>query len=357
MRGLVMILMMLDHASGHFDAHHLRGGGTFMYKAGTFLPVAPFLTRWVTHLCAPTFVFLAGASVMMSVAKQKARGDSDWAIDRFLASRGLLILALDPLWMSWMFLDEGGWLLQVLYAIGGSFLCMTLPRRLPPRALLGFALFFFVFGELVIGIALKILGHNLAVGLLLSGGMFGDLIVAYPLVPWLSIMMFGAWFGAWLQSSSPMRVVPSLATAGLLALIAFAFARGLNGYGNMQLARDDASLTQWLHVSKYPPSLTFVTLELGIMALFLAFFFRVEQTGASPAWTRPLLVFGQTAFFFYLIHAHLLKLAAKLLGRHHHGTILEGYAAATIGLVLLYPACVAYGKYKRAHPTGWVRYV
>jgi len=100
LRGLVMVLMTVDHASGTFNAGRLMTDGLALYQPGTPLPASQFLTRWITHLCAPTFVFLAGSALALSVEKRRAAGESPRAIDRFILARGLLIMALDPLWMS-----------------------------------------------------------------------------------------------------------------------------------------------------------------------------------------------------------------------------------------------------------------
>ena len=97
MRGLVMLLMALDHSSGEFNAGRLFTDGSFVYHQGTPLPAAQFLTRWVTHLCAPTFVFLAGASLALQVGRRRASGESAWAIDRHLLLRGLVIAAFEIL--------------------------------------------------------------------------------------------------------------------------------------------------------------------------------------------------------------------------------------------------------------------
>src|SRR5439155_8510242 len=139
LRGLVMVLMTVDHASGTFNAGRLMTDGLALYQPGTPLPAAQFLTRWVTHLCAPTFVFLAGAALALSVGARRARGDGPAALDRFIVTRGLFILALDPLWMSWVF-APGEVLLQVLYAIGAALVAMAALRRLPERRLLAIAL-------------------------------------------------------------------------------------------------------------------------------------------------------------------------------------------------------------------------
>jgi uncharacterized membrane protein len=360
MRGLVMILMTIDHASDAFNARHLMTDAVFMYRPGTALPLDLFLSRWVTHLCAPTFVFLAGAALSMSVEKQLAQGVPARTIDRFIVTRGLLLVALEPLWMSWMF-APGKILFQVLFAIGASLICMAVLRRLPARVLLGASLVLFASTELVGRLLLAANGGRPSIpgAVLETAGFFPPLIVGYPLLPWLAIMMFGWWFGRWVPHADPRRVERGLFLCGLASLLVFAIARGLNGYGNMGLLREDGSLVQWLHVSKYPPSLTYTSLELGLMALLLAGFFRLQSAASvsPPFWTKPLLVFGQTAFFFYLLHAHLLKLAAWALGLLHEGGLRETYVAWLCVLVVLYPLCVLYGRYKRAHPTGWTRYI
>jgi uncharacterized membrane protein len=358
MRGFVMILMTIDHASDAFNAHHLMTDAVFMYRAGTALPADLFFSRWITHLCAPTFVFLAGAALSLSVEKQLAQGVPVRTIDRFIFTRGLILVALEPLWMSWMF-TPGMILLQVLFAIGASLVCMTLLRRLPPRALLLSSLGLFGSTELLARLALAATGGHpsLGFGILVTAGFFPPLIAGYPLVPWLAIMMFGWWFGRSVSRADPARIERGLWVSGLVGLAVFAIVRGLNGYGNMGLLRDDGSLVQWLHVSKYPPSLTYTSLELGLMALLLAGLFRVQRAGAAPFWTKPLLVFGQTALFFYLLHAHLLKLAAWALGLLHRGGLRETYIAWMCALVVLYPLCVLYGRYKRGHPRGWSRYL
>src|SRR5256885_1687007 len=99
MRGLVMVLMALDHSSEAFNAGRLFTDATFLYQSGTPLPAAQFMTRWITHLCAPTFVFLAGVGLAFTVRRKVAGGESPWAIDRYLAIRGLLIAAFE-IWVS-----------------------------------------------------------------------------------------------------------------------------------------------------------------------------------------------------------------------------------------------------------------
>lgn len=134
MRGLVMVLMTVDHASEMFNSRRHVSDVAYLYKPGTPLPLVQFLVRWITHLCAPTFVFLAGGSLALSTRKRLKAGESEASIDRSIVIRGLLIAAVDPLWMSWAF-TPGMILLQVLFAIGASFVCMVPLRRLGNGAL------------------------------------------------------------------------------------------------------------------------------------------------------------------------------------------------------------------------------
>jgi uncharacterized membrane protein len=358
LRGIVMVLMTLDHASGELNAGRLMADSVGLYTPGTPLPAAQFLTRWVTHLCAPTFVFLAGTALALSVARRRAAGDGEGAIDRFLVTRGLFIAALDPLWMSFVF-TPGGVLLQVLYAIGGSLVAMVALRRLDPRWLLAIALTLIAGGEALTGLALVASGGEptLPVALLLTGGRFGPLIVAYPLLPWLAMMLLGWCFGVRLAERGAGVSAARIGWTGLGALVVFVAVRGLDGYGNMRLLREDGSLVQWLHVSKYPPSLSYTTLELGLMALALAALLAVERTQGADVRRGPLLVLGQTALFYYLLHVHLLAAGAWALGVHQRAGLEASYLGAAATLVALYPLCAWYGRYKRGHPDGWTRYV
>jgi uncharacterized membrane protein len=357
MRGVVMVLMTVDHASGAFNAGRLFTDSVTLYRPGTPLPEAQFLTRWVTHLCAPSFVFLAGTALALSTERRRAAGESEAAIDRFIVTRGLFIAALDPLWMSWVF-APGMVLLQVLYAIGGSLVAMAALRRLGDRALLAIALALILGGEAATGLVLGAGGGPpgdppILAALLLTGGRIGPVIVAYPILPWLAMMLLGWVLGRRLRNESPLRVSSWLLSAGVGALALFALVRGLNGYGNLLLLREDGSLVQWLHVSKYPPSLSYTSLELGIMALALGAFFRMP-TGIQ---LTPLLVLGQTALFYYLLHVHVLELAARGLGLEHQGGLAATMVAAALTIVLLYPLCLRYRRYKSAHPDGWAQYV
>jgi hypothetical protein len=178
------------------------------------------------------------------------------------------------------------------------------------------------------------------------------------------MMMLGWGFGRFLLAQPPglqgRRVVEGLLVrGGAGSLLLFLVVRGIDAYGNMGLHRVDGSWIRWLHVSKYPPALSFVTLELGLMALFLAGFMKLERLRPGPAWDwNPMLVLGQTALFFYVLHFILLGASAQIIagGMRMHG-LPETYLVAGIVVVVLYPVCGAYRAYKRAHPRGFAQYI
>jgi len=353
-----MVLMAVDHSSGELNAGRLFTDGTFVYTAGTPLPAAQFLTRWITHVCAPTFVFLAGTSLALSIARRVRARESAWSIDRHIALRGVIIVAFE-LWVSLFWMPPGRYLLQVLYAIGTSFVAMVFLRRLPAAAILTLALAIVVGGE----------GLTAAAGwgppertpsiaaLLLVPGRRGPLIVGYPMLYWLAIMLFGWCFGLWLAKRPPPETIRrALGMGGAALLAAFVLVRAHNGYGNAGLAREGLDLVQWLHVSKYPPSVSFVALELGVMAVALAVLWGPADRAVANE-GGVVVVLGRTPMFFYLLHIPCLVLGARLLGVSHALGLGATFLGAAVVVAVLYPVCRLYAKYKAAHPDAWMRYI
>lgn len=357
LRGLVMVLMTIDHAGASWDAHHMHGDAAWSWHPGSPLPAGEFLTRWITHICAPAFVLLAGASLALS--SEKRRGEPGQTA--FIVKRGLLIAVLDPIWMSLGFTMYRLVIFQVLYAIGISLVCMAFLRKLSSSVLLTIAIAIQLFGELTERVHF---GSPILSGLwsflFVGGPPFRPAVVAYPLIPWLSIMIAGWVLGRWLLATRQRSYrdrARTLAAIGVALLVVFAIVRGVDGYGNWGLHRDSMAPLQWLHVAKYPPSLSYSALELGLTFLLLAFFFVLDEKRERP-WLEPLGVLGATAFFYYLLHAHLVNGAALLSheDRNAHG-LLKTYAAAAVVLCFLYPFCVRYRRYKAAHPDSWTRYI
>jgi uncharacterized membrane protein len=357
LRGLVIVLMAVDHSSGEFNRGRLMADGAFSWHPGTWLPADQFLTRWITHLCAPTFVFLAGTSLAISTARRLAGGERPASIDRHIALRGLFIICAELVpTLFWMPL--GKILFQVLYAIGSSYVFMVPLRRAPSAVLVAFAVAVLAGAEALVHAAGWGNGSApVVVSLLLVPGAHGPVFVAYPTLYWLAIMALGFVFGRWLDARpAPARVQRFLFVAGAALLALYGIVRGENGYGNMGVLREGTTLVQWLHVSKYPPSLSFAALELGVASLLLGVLFVIERPETTLA-GRVLVVFGRTPMFFYLLHIPLLALLAKGLGVQGTLGLKAAYGFAALVALVLFPACRWYGRYKAAHPSGIARYV
>lgn len=371
MRGFVMVLMTIDHASLAFNGGRVALDSMFpvdpisgaSWAPGSELAPLQFFVRWITHLCAPTFLFLSGTSLALSLQKRRGEDLSEREIDWHLFVRGAVVLGCEGILTGL----AGGrpLMLQVLYAIGMSLWCMIPLRRLGVRTLVGLGLGWFVVGE-AITTALVPIGSvaPLLPRLLFAPAISEGVVVVYPLMGWLAMMMLGWGFGRWLlelpaDATRAPRIARACLQAGLAALVVFLAVRGIDAYGNMGLHRDNGSWVQWLHVSKYPPALAYALLELGLMGVCLAGFFAIEsRLKEAPSRWNPLRVYGETALFFYMLHfIGLLGAAIVISGNIGQYGLPETAMATSAALVALYPLCVGWRAYKRAHPRGWAQYV
>jgi uncharacterized membrane protein len=360
MRGWVMVIMLIDHASMAFDGAHkeIAMDSARFADAGTItLPAFAFFTRWIAHICAPTFVLLAGTALALSAEKRAARGLNAWAIDKGMLIRGAIIAMIDPTLIS---LGSGHWNIGVLTAIGLSMMSMAFLRRLSTKALIALALGWMIFGELITSLVWSPPGSSSPIAALFIANYAGaKLLIHYPFIPWLAIMILG-WvlgrhiveYNAGKTKITPLKV---LVVSGILSLIIFVIVRACQGYGDMFLHRSDGSWQQWLHVSKYPPSLTYYSLELGLMALCLALMIKIEPL-IGVRYNGPLLVFGQTAMFFYLVHRLVLEIPATYFGLRGFGDISTTYIVWALLLVPLYFACLWYRDLKKAYPDSILKY-
>jgi len=359
MRGLVMVLMVIDHASMAYDRNHVAEDSALYAGASSMaLPAAEFLTRWVTHICAPTFVFLAGTALALSVERRVAQGANAWSIDRGILFRGAFIALLDPTIIS---LGSGRWTYQILLAIGLGFICMAPLRRLPSWALLSLAIGWMALGEFPTAMVWHPPGSASPLAALSIATYGSDtMIIKYPVLPWLAVMMVGWVFGRHLTNFAlgRTRLSPktALVVAGVLGLVVFAVVRERQGYGDMFLPRSDNSWEQWLHFSKYPPSLSYYGLELGLLCLSLAGLMALEPI-IGVRKNGVFLVFGQTSMFFYLVHRLVLEIPATYFGLRGAGTLVTTYWVTAVLLILLYPACLWYRRVKMAYPDSILRYV
>jgi uncharacterized membrane protein len=366
-RGVVMVLMTLDHASGSFNAGRIMSDSAAAVQPGVALDPLQFVARWVTHLCAPTFVFLAGASLALSVTRRLRDRIPSAVLDRDILIRGALLIVLDLVWMGWMWRLGLPIQLGVLYAIGASMIAMIPLRRLPPAAVGCLGVLVMAGGEAVTGLVDP--GTTLAAATL-AGGQIGPILFFYPVLPWMGFLLLGWAVGMRLArpascAPDPSRALPvgaaHLGPAGMrarhwlalsgIAAATFLIVRSANGYGNAHLLRADGSWIEWLHVSKYPPSLAYAGLELAIAFGLLAAAWRW-----SRPWT-PLAVIGQTALLYYLLHAHLYKGVALALGVYRTSGLGATAVAWVAMLWLVYPLCRWYLGVKRRHPRSVLRFL
>lgn len=361
MRGLMMVFMLVSHSSSLWNAGHLSIDSAGIYKPGMEIPVDQFLNRLASYLTGgpATFLLTGGAAIAFYIAKNLPKGER--AIDRFLLTRGALLAVLDPTLITWYWEGPPPRFLQVLFATGCSMMALTLLRRLSSRWLLAISLSIMVFGEAVALLfwSGKAWNAPLPLALLLGVTYSKGWLVLYPVLPWLAVMTVGFVCGRKLSELRESGRPPErlFLAWGLALLAAFLLIRGLNGYGNMLLYREDLSWIQWLHVSKYPPSLAYMLMSLGMAALcFTMLLYHQRSLKGEPWRTNPLLVFGRTPFFFYLVHWPVLIALGKI-GGVEKGGLREACLIALLGLIILYPLCFLYGRYKSKTTAAWVSYL
>jgi uncharacterized membrane protein len=360
MRGLVMLLMTVDHVRETFYLQHQVGDP--MDVGAT--PPALFFTRLAAHFCAPMFVFLTGLSAWLYAhppgGPRSATG--------FLARRGLLLLALEVTVVNaaWSGTPLSTIYLQVIWAIGVAMLALALLHRLP-LALLG------VLGLLIVA------GHNaLEQGTLPSaawtilerrGFLALDPVrikVSYPVLAWIGVILLGYACGPlYARATGPALRTRWLTVGGIACLALLIVLRSVNAYGEpvpWTPQADPVHATMaFLNFTKYPPSLDFLLLTLGVGAIVLAWTERANMA-ATRAATRVAAVFGGAPLFYYLLHLYALlvlqKLAAAALGvpRADVAHVWQVWAIAALLACALYVPTRLFGRYKRASGKGWVKY-
>ncbi|TRO43866.1 DUF1624 domain-containing protein [Pseudomonas sp. ALS1279] len=344
LRGLVILFMLLDHVRETFYLHQQVGDPMDV----TATDPALFFSRTLAHLCAPVFILLTGLSAFLYGEKQMSRA----ATSAFLFKRGLFLVVLEFTLVNfaWTFQFPPTVIyLQVIWAIGLSMLALAVLLWLP-RTLLA-----------VLGLAL-VAGHNLLDGLHFGAESamhipwavlhdrgwieFSDTLrlrTSYPVLPWIGVIALGYVIGPWFRwTNAPEQRLQWLRRAGFSALALFVILRLLNGYGEKPWAVEETALQTLMglfNITKYPPSLLFLALTLGVGLLLLAYFER-RNDGRM---VRTLAVFGSAPMFFYLLHLYVLKLlyiaAFAIWGAnqgHYFGFDSMGWVwVATLVLTLL----------------------
>lgn len=365
-RGLIIILMAIDHASYFIARVHSRE------LWGVSLPVYPdalwFWTRWVTHPCATGFFLLMGIGMVFLADARRGAGWNEGRITRFFIIRGFLLMLLQLLsentaWMlggmsahAGAFVVRGGPMpgggtggmiyLGVLFALGGSLVFWAFMRRMSSWAVTAVSAAAILCTQVVTPGPDR--AHTLyspLITALLIPGYNNTFAVLYPVIPWLGVTGFGLLMGRLLQRQLQKAVAVALrAGIGLLAL--FIVIRLAGGFGNLNVI--PPGWMGFLNLVKYPPSLAFLTATLGLNLLFIASWGRLDAHIHST-W-NPLVLFGRTALFFYLIHLWVYALLG-LLFRNGAGLAVM-YAFWLIGLAILYPLCYRYNRFKQKKPAG-----
>jgi len=352
LRGLIMVLMALDHANHFIAQAHSSGeywGGSFP----AYTEALAFLTRLVTHLAAPGFFFLMGAGMVLFARSRREGGWSERAITRHFLIRGgiLMLLQFAVVNRAWE-LSAGGWSLNiyagVLFALGGAMILGGLLVWLKPAYLLGLTAVLVLGTELLTpDPGLWYQRFSLFQRLLLVPGGDIALWVNYPVLPWLELVTLGMVFGHWLvdDARKAYKRAMWLGTAFILAFLAL---RYLDGFGNIR-PREGDTWIDFLNPVKYPPSITFNLLTMGVNLIILGLFARLK--GTWQALCRPLVVLGRVPLFFYLSHLFLYALLGLWLAPE--GTsIRQMYLFWLLGLLILYPSCLGYGWLKQRQSPG-----
>jgi uncharacterized membrane protein len=368
LRGIVMVLMVLDHARDFFWGFRFRATDL----AQTTVPL--YFTRWLTHFCAPTFVLLAGVSAYLYGQRHGPA-----SVSRFLFTRGLWLVLLEVTVVRLCWIPDPGYhitVLQVIWVLGWSMVALAGLHRLP-RPLL-----------IAVGAAL-VAGHNLLdvvdhqkLGaldplwtILHRGGVLTlapghRVFVSYPLLPWIGVMALGFSLGPLFERPAAERR-RSFLRLGLGACAAFVALRAINLYGDPTPWTPQArgavfTALSFLNCQKYPPSLLFVLMTLGPALCLLA----VLERGVS---VRPLIVFGRVPLLFYVSHLVLLRYTSFPIGfarwggaafkppPGHAGSpelpLWVTYVAWALALLLLYPLCRWFAALKARRRDAWLSYL
>jgi uncharacterized membrane protein len=378
LRGLVMVIMALDHVRDYFHSDALLFDPTDLSKTN----VALFFTRWVTHFCAPVFVFLAGTGAFLSASRGKTRAE----LSRFLLTRGLwlILLELTVVKLGWSFSFDTQFVVQVIWAIGVSMIVLALLVHLPVWAITGFGVLMIATHNLFDPVQARSLGAFSGLWATLHsreltetyGGI--HVFTMYPLVPWIGVMAVGYGFGQLylLERERRRRLMLRL---GISLTLFFICLRAINIYGDPHpwTVQNSAVYTflSFINCEKYPPSLLFLLMTLGPAIIALALFERFNRERVTPPLLQPLVVFGRVPLFFYIIHIPLIHALAIAFAFAKYGPALGdafksgrppadyGYSLFVVyliwvGVVLaLYPVCRWFANVKRRRRDAWLSYL
>ena len=371
LKGLVMVIMALDHTRDYF--HY----DSFLFSPGdptqSNLPI--FFTRWITHFCAPAFSFLAGLSAFM-ISKRKTKKE----LSSFLIKRGLwlVFIELTIVNFAWYFdvtFSSPG--LFVIWVLGISMIALADIIYLPRNYILIFS-------------CIIIFGHNLLDTVHYEGNIFWSILheynffdlgngydfeTAYPLIPWVAVMSLGYYFGAFYNTSfNASKRKKTFNIIGISSVILFIILRFINVYGDLKswenYDRISKDLISFFNPSKYPPSLMYLLMTLGVTFIFLA---NTEKLKGKLV--DFFKIFGRVPFFYYILHIYLIHILALVLAElsgfgweimilkdwvtevpalKGYGVKLEFvYIIWIVIILLLFPLCKKFDLYKQNNKNKW----
>ena len=391
LRGIVMVIMMLDHTRDFVHNAVFQFDPTDVTRTN----VALFFTRWITHYCAPVFVFLAGTGAYLQYARGKSKGE----LSRFLVTRGLWLIFLEVtvvrlgVFFSFDYRFLG--FLQVIWVIGVSMIVLAALIHLPLKVIAAFGLLMIATHNLFDGIRyeswrgpespvpsagakLWMLLHQPFEAFPIVGFPSPVIMVVYPLIPWIGVMAVGYVFGALYHMDAQRRRRLLLIIGGIVTAL-FVILRAINRYGDpsewAQQKNFVYTFLSFLNTSKYPPSLLFLLMTLGPAILSLALF--EARSGGGPI-RRFFVTFGRVPLFFYLLQwftAHTISILLHLAFGKPADWLFQSpmnfgevppqagfnlgvvYLSWIIGVLLLYPLCKLFAELKRVRKDWWLSYL
>lgn len=375
LRGLVMIIMALDHTRDYFNADAFLFDPLDLNKTNVIL----FFTRWITHFCAPVFVLLAGTSAFIS-GQRKTKKELSF----FLIKRGIWLIILEETVVNfaWFFnIEFSFYILGVIWVLGICMIFLAGLIFLPRKIILWIGLIVIAAHNLLDNIHFQ---ENNTLGF--AWGMLHDrkvfsigyihIMEAYHIIPWIGVMalgyVLGGVFAKGFDPSERKRILLRLGTASILLFIVI---RSINVYGNLypwsKQTSPMLSFLSFIDISKYPPSLDYLLITDGFALIFLGL-----TENISNRLSKVISVFGRVPLFFYILHIYMIHLlamlAAVLSGFKWTDMVgfttwissmpnLKGYGF-NLGIVyliwisvviVLYPLCEKYDRYKSMHKEKW----
>jgi len=383
--------MMLDHTRDYIH----NAAFQFAAEDPTRTNVALFFTRWITHFCAPTFVFLAGTGIYLQFARGKSKGE----LSRFLLTRGLWLIFLEfslvRLGVTFNIEPKFFIMAQVIWVIGLSMVLMSALIHLPLKVLTGCGLVMIALHNLLDRFNIPRAFGNPGLGLggklwlilhqqgafFLGGPKTPIVFLLYPLIPWVGVMAVGFAFGS-LYKKAPAERKRLLIRIGLIAVVLFFVIRAINIYGDPQPWESQSrgfvyTVLSFLNTSKYPPSLLYLLMTLGPAILALAVF-EAGNTQTPSGLRKFFVTFGRVPLFFYLLQwptAHLISLILHYsfgkptwwlfktpidwnnIGPDMGFNLGVVYLSWIVGVMLLYPLCRWFAEVKQRRHDWWLSYL